>query len=213
MNALMLLLTLYWMPAELDRSEVMLTMHERFAYATMMRTAIIHGHFDRAHRYADLLDESLKSADASLVTDQVLAAAREAAQAETISQAAAGIARVGEACGSCHEAREVELAFLGQQALPWGESLLARMGRHIWAADRMWEGLVTHSELTWERGARVLSRDPFFAPDDEMRVPEEKVYELSAIAAEAEAARRWDHRAAVYGRFLSACADCHQTYR
>lgn len=76
----------------------------------------------------------------------------------------------------------------------------------------MWEGLVAHNQNAWVRGSRVLSRDPFFAPDDELRVPEEKLDDLSALASEAENAKGWKKRADLYGQFLAACADCHQAY-
>ena len=83
------------------------------------------------------------------------------------------------------------------------------MGRHIWAADRMWEGLVSHSLADWQQGAKMLARDPFL-DSSRSRVPADQIKQVSALAAEAAAPGSWKVRADVYGRFLATCTVCHQ---
>ncbi|MDX1572044.1 MAG: hypothetical protein R3200_16290, partial [Xanthomonadales bacterium] len=208
MHTMILLVALLGQTQTAPSNEITLMMHERFAYATMMRTAVIHGYLDRAMRHARQLNFALEE----MSTVRIRQLAEAASKATTLAEAAQGIARVAEACGDCHEENKINVVVMGYQAPPLGQDLRARMGRHIWAADRMWEGLVAHSESSWVRGSKALAQDPFFTPDDEIRVPEEKLDELSSIAAEGEAAKRWTKRAEVYGRFLGACADCHETY-
>ena len=84
--------------------ELTLDMHERFAYATMMRTAVIHGYPDRARRHAAQLGEMLAGTESQHLSD----IAGKAAQAEDGQELAAQVARLGEACGACHASNRVQ---------------------------------------------------------------------------------------------------------
>lgn len=194
-------------PAEKPSKALTLDMHERFAYAAMMRTALIHGYAGRARRHARQLHEVLQDADSQAVA----ALALRAAEAESVNDLALAVAQVGEACGACHEKNRVRPQFLGATQAPKGDSLVARMGRHIWAADRMWEGLIAHSPDTWQRGAKALSRESIFHADDGT-VPADRVAAVQEIARRASQPQPWARRAAVYGEFLAACSGCHQAY-
>lgn len=187
--------------------ELTLDMHERFAYAAMMRTALIHGYLDRARRHAAQLQSLLEDTESLRVAEL----AGQAAGAETVAEAALAIARVGEACGACHEDNRVRPQFLGQTPAPKGDSLVARMGRHIWAADRMWEGLIAHSPDAWQRGAKALGRDSIFHADSS-DLPAHRIAAVQEIARRAAAPQPWSKRAAIYGEFLAACSGCHQAY-
>lgn len=203
-----LLLTALLATPEPGSVEWTLDMHERFAYSAMMRTAFIHDQVDRASRHAQQLEESLRE-HADEGTARVRDAAHRAASAETIVEQGAAIAQTAEACGACHEASQVQPMFGGRRGAPGGDSLAARMGRHIWAADRMWEALIAHSEPNWSRGARALSSQPFFFEGDEIG---DRIDAVRDIAVDAVNADDWAQRAEVYGRFLAACAGCHEDY-
>ncbi|MDJ0655415.1 MAG: hypothetical protein QNJ40_14730 [Xanthomonadales bacterium] len=193
---------------ETSGRELTLDMHERFAYAAMMRTAVIHGYPDRAKRHAGQLSELLDGTESQSLAD----IAGEAARAADDRELAVQVARVGEACGACHASNRVQPFFASRQPQePTGESLAARMGRHIWAADRMWEGLVSHSLASWQAGAKLLARDPFLMSSSS-KVPAERVQEVSDLATEAAAPGSWNKRAEVYGRFLATCVGCHEAY-
>ncbi len=203
-----LLLTLVLAPVP-DRTgkELTLDMHERFAYATMMRTALIHGYPERARRHAGQLAELLSGTE----SEALAAIAREAAAAQDVGTMAAAVARVAESCGACHAENRVQPMFLGNPPQPKGDTLAARMGRHIWAADRMWVGLISRAVVPWQDGAQMLRKDPFFGAA-KAGVPEAQVRRVSEIAAEAIKPQSWESRAAIYGRFLASCAECHQAY-
>ncbi len=188
--------------------ELTLDMHERFAYATMMRTALIHGYLERVRRHAAQLSELLAGTE----SEDLAAVAREAAEATDIGSAAAAVARVGEACGSCHAENKVQPIILGQVRRRDGKTLVERMGRHMWSADLMWQGLISHSVLPWQEGARALAKAPLFKAGPDMGVSQSRLDEISALATEALKPQSWKSRAEVYGRFLAACSDCHRSY-
>jgi len=130
-------------------------------------------------------------------------AVRGAASAATLEAGAAALADVAAACGGCHSAADVDVGL--PVSPPPGAT---EMRSHHWAAARMWDGLVTGSDvavaegfgalsqLTWEdEGALAATATPF-------------VGEVTAMAEAAAAAGPAERRAA-YGEFLETCAACH----
>ncbi len=203
---LWLLLTVLMAPVPAESGkELTLDRHERFAYATMMRTALIHGYPERARRHAEQLSERLSGTE----SDALAAIAREAAAAGDVGTMAVAVARVAEGCGACHAQNRIQPMFLGHLPEPQGDTLVARMGRHIWAADRMWAGLISHAVVPWQEGAQMLKRDPFFGAAA-AGVPGDQVRRVSELADEAAKPQSWGSRALLYGRFLATCAECHQ---
>lgn len=184
-----------------------LDMHERFAYAAMMRTALIHGYLDRTQRHARQLQALLETTE----SPHIAALAGKVADAESVAEAALAIAQVGEACGACHESNRVRPQFLGTNPAPKGDSLIARMGRHIWAADRMWEGLIAHSPDAWQRGAKALGRENIFHADS-AEIDADRIKAVQEIARRAATPQPWKKRAVIYGEFLAACSGCHQAF-
>jgi hypothetical protein len=89
------------------------------------------------------------------------------------------------------------------------------MARHVWAAERMWEGLIGPEDFAWSSGASALKegwlnpRAVVSDPDDRMRV-RELVTQVYSLGAEAEAAQGSEERARIYGEFLTTCIDCHR---
>jgi cytochrome c556 len=88
------------------------------------------------------------------------------------------------------------------------------MIRHQWAADRLWDGLVGPSDVSWQAGAEVLRDAPLFtdAVTEDVEQYEAvtklawQVHEIGALAATVP-----DHgrRAELYGTLLGTCASCH----
>jgi hypothetical protein len=94
------------------------------------------------------------------------------------------------------------------------ENLTDRMRQHAWAADELWLGLVTPSELNWRRGARALAHTFLTAPaqdGEEVSEPaHQRLLEIRALGEEASRAGTTESRAIVYGDLLSRCGQCHQ---
>lgn len=85
---------------------------------------------------------------------------------------------------------------------------------HKWATERMWEGVTGPWDNAWERGADSLAMLQIFGeamPEmvltDELRRRER---ELREIGEEAKTATTLDERAALYGRLVATCGECHQ---
>ena len=93
-----------------------------------------------------------------------------------------------------------------------------RMQRHLWAMDRLWEGLVGPSEMAWQEGSKILAANPFPAdalpiPKDLQPVAKKQLAAIAALAKQAGAATELADRSKVYGELLSTCSGCHSKLR
>lgn len=135
--------------------------------------------------------------------------AREVSAATDVDHAARATAAMGGTCGACHAALGVGPEF-GMDAPPSPDESHP-MVRHLWAADRLWAGLIGPSEDSWWAGARALASTPFF----EDRVGpggESAVRDLRRLAGEADRAGAREERVRIYGEVLTTCARCHQLH-
>jgi cytochrome c553 len=146
---------------------------------------------------------------------QMRTAAGEAAAAPDIATAAVATAAMGSACATCHEAMQHYPQFLATVQPPEADATLPHMTGHMWAADRMWKGLVTPSATSWDNGVAALAGDPL---EGESIVPEAddpaRLTALAAkvhdLAAQGGGVAEMEAREEIYGRFLATCAECHQ---
>ena len=84
----------------------------------------------------------------------------------------------------------------------------------MWAADRMWDGLIAPSDSLWEMGARawlgssMLPRATRDREDvgGELHGLEARLHHVGQRAIEETTPRG---RAELYGEMLAACAYCH----
>jgi hypothetical protein len=142
-------------------------------------------------------------------------AAHLTSSAQTMEVASIGVATMARTCGECHVATGRGPAFAGGEdegKAQKTDTLGERMRRHMWAADRLWEGLTGPSEDSWTAGAAVLARAPLPAPSADPPLPPDYVdamVEVRELGAEALDASTLEARAEVYGRFLASCAGCH----
>lgn len=208
-------------PAQ-DQPEVTPTgmlMREHFTKAREARAALIGGDIETARTAmawlatndpgSDQVPEALRP---SLVGMKEKATAF--ADASTLTDAGLAYGAMLLHCGECHGALERGPEF-AIPALPEGEEIVSHMQRHRWAADRMWEGLVTHDTDRYGSAAEVLSEVALHQealPEGE--VPAERIQALAQhvheLGPEAAAAETDEARAEVYGRFLATCATCHR---
>ena len=132
----------------------------------------------------------------------------------TSSLAAAATADLGVSCGMCHQRHGGPKASNEPAPAP-GTSIESRMKRHVWATERLWEGLIVPSNEAWAAGAQALSTDPF--PGEVLS--DGGVYARSAagdfarLAAGAPAKKTPEQRAALYAELLVTCGTCHRAMK
>lgn len=139
--------------------------------------------------------------------------------AKDVPSAAAGIGRLGRACSSCHEARRARAdRLLDPTPAPADQPTLeAQMGRHAWAARRLWEGVIVPSELAWTDGSRVIATSTIDLTRTTNAKPNADVAELAermrSLSLRATDTADHDARAVLYGEMLVVCANCHSIVR
>lgn len=145
--------------------------------------------------------------------DAMRMAARDMLNAQDIVSAARATSRIGLACGNCHVTNNVSVEFEAVELPPGAGNATAHMQRHQWAADRILEGLVGPSSVSWSRGADLLSEAPLNlealgaeAGDDALLG---KVRRIHQLAVNAKAVSEPIERAGIYAELLANCAACH----
>ncbi len=134
---------------------------------------------------------------------RIIAAERE------LASLGRSVARMGNACGSCHSALGGGPRIAVGEPPPTSSVPSEYMKRHAWATDRLWEGLIGPSGPAWAAGAGVLGSSPMdFGTNDQANRLAKRVQELSKAASEASTPR---DRASVYGELLETCSLCHGT--
>jgi len=203
-------------------------MHGHLEQIGEIKSAVIAGRLEDTREPATWLathepPEGLADAWLPYVEEMQRYASRVAA-AEDIVAAASGVSEIARTCGECHRASGLSIAFGFDERPPQElQNLLTQMQRHLWAADRMWEGLIGPSDVAWNRGAAMLSEVKLTTADvasaraegaasadggeagiDDLVRRARTMGEQGGMAASAEL------RSGLYGEFLSLCASCHQ---
>jgi cytochrome c553 len=194
-------------------------MTEHFVIATLARDAVIKGKVAELRgplrALADYRYPAVALGGWAGPIAQLQQAARLTSEANTIEQAATGVATIARVCGSCHLAdgrgpttiespREAKTA----KADDFG----ARMYRHMWAADRMWTGLTTPSDDAWLAGAAALAHGPLKTPADAPVAPPGfgiALRDVRELGRQASEASTLEARANLYALVLATCANCH----
>jgi cytochrome c553 len=130
------------------------------------------------------------------------------AGSKTLEDAIRHTAQLGAACGNCHGKLAIAPRFGTLPPVPIDlPTVEARMLRHRWAADRLWEGVVGNSDVAWAEGLEVLAT----APLDETPERTPLAYKLYQQAREARkpSAGTLTDRGSLYGEILVTCASCH----
>lgn len=137
--------------------------------------------------------------------------ALDLSRAKTLDEAFRLEARLVLACASCHTDTGVvpDLA-AAPQLPPDRDTLEARMARHLWAADRLWVGIVADSPDAWTTGIDVLATGSRAWPTlTSAQTPFAKRFQRTAETARRAKAPTTSSRATTYGELLSICASCH----
>ncbi|MBV8757093.1 MAG: hypothetical protein JO257_07460, partial [Deltaproteobacteria bacterium] len=131
-------------------------MHESYALFGAIEHLLIHGKLDEARDLARSIgvapDEPTLSAwapQAAVVRERATAVAN----ATSVDEACRRLARLAGACASCHLDTDAAPEFRKPPALPPDRtSVEARMTRHLWAVERIREGVVGSVDDPWRKG-------------------------------------------------------------
>lgn len=141
--------------------------------------------------------------------------AEQVSEASELQEAAMAAAQMASACGGCHGEFDVDPRFLMGAPPPGGSGAKAEMALHVWASERMWNGLVGPDDYAWTSGASALTkgwlspRDVVTDPGTRERV-RELVQQVYQIGTRAGTVLDPQARAKSYGEFLTTCIDCHR---
>lgn len=199
-------------------SEIAEHMHEHFDRVNAIKVAVISGRLEDVRKPADWL---VTHEELALLpsTEEMRRYASQVASAENLATAAAAVGKIARTCGDCHQAGGVELVFGFAEPPPQEmQSLMTQMQRHLWAADRMWAGLIAPSDAAWQQGADILA-EVQLAVSDITDDPQRQVQisnlmqRLRTVGEYASQATSVELRSGLYGEFLSLCATCHSLTR
>lgn len=194
------------------------SMEAHYNVVILAHDALLQGDLERFRaQLAAAVDQPLpaRSPEAWLpLHEQLRAAARGGANVTDLDGAASTLAEVVLACGTCHAALGTGPVY-PTPAPDDGETIVeSAMREHQWATERLWEGVTGPWDDAWERGARSLAVSQTLAEaSPELILTEElqrRDQALREIGGEAIMTSGLEQRAALYGRLLATCGDCHQ---
>jgi len=199
-------------PVRFERDMMMrYHMHQNFDLLRAMERLLIRGKLDDARRFATSIAESPDDpAHGPWATHSIAVRDRAAAVARStdLLDAIRKTAKLGATCGNCHGELAVSPEFKQHPKVPADKpTLAARMARHRWAADRLWEGVIGNSEAPWRAGLDMLATAPFEEPADRKSFARQ-LQQLATQARRPSPGPLTD-RATIYGEILVVCASCH----
>jgi soluble P-type ATPase len=189
-------------------------MHENIGVVRTIEKRLVHGRLDEARDLARALADAPDEPGLGPWSRHQIAVRERAGQlarAKTVEEACDAEARMAIACAGCHVAANVTPELRpGPQPTDDG-TVQRRMARHVWATDRIWEGIVAGDDESALSGLGVLAETPLKEPTwagDRARA----ALELQQRAAEARKRFSTDtqeDRAHAYARLLVTCSSCH----
>lgn len=193
-------------------------MHERLVALTGARDRLVAGDLDGARAGLQRVVEDAVPSMAPEAwrphVEDLRDATASGAESDTIADLSKAVAEGARACGACHRQVGGGPSWV-KQDLPAPEDA---MGRHVWAADRMWEGLIGPAPDRWRSAAQTLTDEvdhdgALFAGLDLKTAAaasrlHDRVHTLGAAGQRDELSD--EDRAGLYGTFIAACAECHE---
>ncbi len=189
-----------------------------FDDALAVRDALIEGDLEAARRRARSLTawrlSDLRAEAAGYVTE-FRAAAQAVRDARDRGTLARAVGRLAASCGACHRGSNVRVELEPATPPPGEPGAAAHMRRHLWAADRFWEGLIVPSDDAWARGAEALAtaalRPETLTPDLPVYPRVEALAQrVHALAEEGSRTADTGARIDIYAGMLATCARCHR---
>jgi cytochrome c553 len=193
-------------------------MQAHFKDALLIRQAVIAGSpedaVDPAHALTHIQDLDHLPDGWRVFVERMQVAASRIQDSTTSSLAAAATADLGVSCGMCHQRHGGPKAS-NQPSPAQGTSIKSRMARHVWATERLWEGLIVPSNDAWTAGAQALSAEPF--PSEVLQEGGVSVRsaagDFAQLAVNAPGKKTSEQRAALYAELLVTCGSCHRAMK
>lgn len=194
-------------------------MHRQFSRTVEIQTAVIQGDLERAREAgAWLATHEITQPfppEVYQYREEILEYASLISQADRLESVADHTGQIAVACGRCHEATSGGPRFVVAGGPPEGSPQAQQMIDHLWAVDRMWEGLVGPSDASWKAGAQALRNawraDPSLVQTSSAPVvAEHPSAQLPGLAERALQVNTAGERGAVFGEVLATCRACHQ---
>lgn len=115
------------------------------------------------------------------------------------------------ACASCHRERGAARPRPNGEPPPEVDPASGHMMGHLWATERLYDGLIAADDEVWELGARALEDDPLLPREWLRRAAAPEVERLARRVHNLRAfeARSDEQRGRILGTLLAACAGCH----
>lgn len=198
--------------------EMVASMEAHYSVVILAHDALVQGDLEKFRSQLALVPEQELPPSAPVewlpLHQRMQAAAREAANASDLTTAATTIASVVLACGICHSALDTVPVYPAPAPDEGADAVKTAMLDHQWVTERLWEGVTGPWGNAWERGADALSVVEVFG-DENLAVTLSsdllrREQELREIGEEAKTTTALDERAALYGRLLATCGECHQ---
>jgi hypothetical protein len=190
-------------------------MHENFDLVRAIEKLLVRGKLEEGQRLAAAIarapDEPGMQAWASQ-TARVRERASAVATAAGVDEALRAEARLADACASCHTDAGVVPEFREAPPIPADKPTVeARMARHLWATDRLWEGIIGDADDSWRSGLDVLAATPLPWPrvEGDRAQLGKQLQKLAGAARSMDRTTAREDRARAYGEILVTCAACH----
>jgi len=137
------------------------------------------------------------------------------ARATDLFEAGRAVGMTAQACGDCHAALSGGPDPQASAVPSAGGALAGEMGRHAWAVERMWTGLLLDEPAVLAEGLSALEMSPLVPSGlpatsslpAELAQLEVSIHDLAAAAVRASEAGT--DAGAPYGEMLAMCATCH----
>lgn len=193
-------------------------MKSHFEQVAHIRAEVIAGNVDGAIEPARVIVE-MQGVDTLPVewrssVRELQAAAARMRESPDLAEAAAATADIGMTCGGCHVVNggpSIEVA----KAPGANTTVAERMTRHLWASERLWEGLYGPSDAAWIAGAKAMAEGTL----DKAALQPGGVQAKSlgdvlvSLGKRAQTTTDGERRAQIYASVLATCAPCHQAVR
>lgn len=188
------------------------------AQGVAMRDAVVRGDLNDLAAPAEWMAEHM--ADKRVPPEwqepvrRMRVAAQAVARSDNVTDAARSLAELAGTCGHCHAKISSPELFMTDPPAEASDTR-GRMVRHVWATDRMWEGIIGPSEAAWVAGSEILADAPLrpdaLAPPGAL--PEEAgrlAKRVHTLGVDAHRASTRVERVRIYGEILGTCAHCHR---
>jgi cytochrome c553 len=198
--------------------EMVASMEGHYGVVILAHDALLQGDLEAFRRQLELVPEQRLPASAPAswqpYSDRLGQAAQRGASAGDLDAAAAALGQVVLACGACHEALDSGPVYPAPAPDDGETPVETAMLDHQWATERLWEGVTGPWDNAWTRGAEALANVRVFGElvDDDAVGPElrEREEALREIGRAALVTEPLAERAALYGRLLATCGECHR---